>query len=495
MHHSKAVLAITAVLFFLSLFMLFSLNRRLLPEEDQHAVLIEATYQPGTAAPFIESQTRPWEVLFQREDIHFVFSQVGKKPGAFFDYEDRKPNKSSIYLKSESTLTSLEMLNLARSAVMPGREVQYNYIAEQTALEQLVGQQGLRIDLNISGPDLAVLDTLAGEIYRDISCWEEPVINGTNFFERYPALAAFIDAETALLHNISPQQISQALKVNLGGIITTEFRDFDKKIPVIFRSPQELHTDLNQLLQQSVGQSGYPIGAFIRLENDQFLSAIERVNQSRTFSIFLATESIGVNTLVSRLKGLVNGLNLPPGYQVQIGGAWQETLRSLKQLILAFLLSMVLVFLLLAAQFESFRIPLVIMFTVPLAFLGIAPLMLFTGQTLNIMSAIGLVVVVGVVVNDGIVKIDFIERARRQGKALNEAIHYAGQVRLRPILMTTVTTVFGLLPLALGIGSGARLQQPMAIVIIGGISTATLLTLFVLPLIYIRLAGTEKKSE
>ena len=158
-------------------------------------------------------------------------------------------------------------------------------------------------------------------------------------------------------------------------------------------------------------------------------------------------------------------------------------------------MAILLVYLILAAQFESFRAPFIILFTVPLALIGIIPALLLTGMTINIMSLIGLVVIVGIVVNDGILKIDFIRRAELEGMDVLQAIHYAGKMRIRPILMTTVTTIFALLPLAMGIGPGADIQQPMAISIIGGESVATILTLFVLPVLYKKLLGIKKKEK
>ncbi len=144
----------------------------------------------------------------------------------------------------------------------------------------------------------------------------------------------------------------------------------------------------------------------------------------------------------------------------------------------------------LAAQFESFRYPFVIMFTVPMAIIGVVLILWITGNSWNVMSLIGTVVLIGIVVNDAIVKVDFINQERKR-KDLLEAIFSGGRKRFRPIVMTTVTTVFGMLPMAIGIGEGAELQKPLALAIIGGISLATFLTLFVIPILYFQLSGKE----
>jgi HAE1 family hydrophobic/amphiphilic exporter-1 len=158
--------------------------------------------------------------------------------------------------------------------------------------------------------------------------------------------------------------------------------------------------------------------------------------------------------------------------------------RSFRDLAFAFGLALILVYMILAAQFESFVHPFTILMSVPLALVGAIVALILTGQGLNTMSLIGGVILVGIVVNDAIVKVDFINQARRQGNDLRAAITEAGRVRLRPIVMTTVTTVLGLLPMALGIGRGSDLRAPLAIAVIGGLTVATALTLIVVPVVY-----------
>lgn len=161
---------------------------------------------------------------------------------------------------------------------------------------------------------------------------------------------------------------------------------------------------------------------------------------------------------------------------------------------MAFVLAFFLVYMILAAEFESLVHPFIIMFTVPMGMIGVVVALWATRQTFNVMSMIGVVVLAGIAVNDGIVKVDFINRLRRQGLPLREAILMAGRARLRPILMTTVTTVLGLLPMALAIGEGAELGAPLAIAVIGGLSSSTLLTLIVIPVIYACLARDADSS-
>jgi HAE1 family hydrophobic/amphiphilic exporter-1 len=180
---------------------------------------------------------------------------------------------------------------------------------------------------------------------------------------------------------------------------------------------------------------------------------------------------------------------------MEVGGENEERDRSFRDLAFAFALALLLVYMILAAQFESFVHPFTILLSVPLATVGAALALWAAGQGLNSMSLIGLVILVGIVVNDAIVKVDFINQMRRSGLPLREAILEAGRVRLRPIIMTTVTTVLGLTPMALGLGRGADLRAPLAIAVIGGLISATALTLIVVPVAYDLLDEARRKTR
>ena len=184
---------------------------------------------------------------------------------------------------------------------------------------------------------------------------------------------------------------------------------------------------------------------------------------------------------------------LPVGVRGRVGGANEVFQASLRAVGWSLLLSLLLVYLILAAQFESLLQPLVILMTVPLAVAGVALVLGLTGQTINLMSLTGCVVLVGIVVNDAIIKVDFINQRRAAGLSLRATIMAAGRVRVRPVLMMTITTVLGLLPLALGFGQGAELRAPLAIVIVGGLTSASLLTLLVVPVLYSVMAGKPKR--
>jgi HAE1 family hydrophobic/amphiphilic exporter-1 len=192
----------------------------------------------------------------------------------------------------------------------------------------------------------------------------------------------------------------------------------------------------------------------------------------------------GLDAAVADVEAALAAVPMSAGERWEVGGENEEMRRSFRDLAFAFALALLLVYMILAAQFESFIHPLTILIAVPLALVGAVLALVLAGEGLNTMSLIGVVILVGIVVNDAIVKVDFIRQGRERGETLRRAILEAGRVRLRPIVMTTVTTVLGLVPMALGIGRGADLRAPLAIAVIGGLVVATALTLIVVPVVF-----------
>jgi HAE1 family hydrophobic/amphiphilic exporter-1 len=185
-----------------------------------------------------------------------------------------------------------------------------------------------------------------------------------------------------------------------------------------------------------------------------------------------------INTALATIK-------VPDGYKVNIGGESQQMQESFRSLVFALILSVILIYMIMASQFENLWQPFVIMFTVPLSLIGVTWALILTNTSLNIVSILGIIILGGIVVDNGIVLIDFVNLSRKEGMKLEEALMYGSKIRLRPILMTAATTVLGLLPLALGIGQGSKLQSPMAVTVMGGLTVATFLTLVVIPAVYL----------
>jgi HAE1 family hydrophobic/amphiphilic exporter-1 len=200
-----------------------------------------------------------------------------------------------------------------------------------------------------------------------------------------------------------------------------------------------------------------------------------------------------LGSIVADLDRSLRELDVPAGYELSYGGEWEEQQKAFRELTFAAILALILVYMVMASQFESLRDPFIILFSIPLAAIGVTAFLLATNTTFNIQGFLGVIILVGIVVNNAIVLIDYINVLRRQyGMKLHDAVMQAGRNRLRPILMTTITTVLGLLPMSLGIGEGGEIQAPLARVVIGGLVTSTLITLVLIPVVYLLV---EERTE
>jgi HAE1 family hydrophobic/amphiphilic exporter-1 len=227
-----------------------------------------------------------------------------------------------------------------------------------------------------------------------------------------------------------------------------------------------------------------PLSSVATLDQAAGPSEIRRVDQRRAAVVSANLEGLDLASTAEAIAGALRGLSLPGDMSWELAGQTVEMQRSARSLSFALLLAVFLVYVIMASTFESLTHPLVILFSVPLAAVGVLPTLLLVGESISVVVFIGLIVLAGMVVNNAIVLVDRINQNRVEGLGLDDSIRLAAQARLRPILITTFTTALGLLPLSLGLGAGAEIQQPLAITVIAGLISSTLLTLVVVPVVY-----------
>ena len=285
------------------------------------------------------------------------------------------------------------------------------------------------------------------------------------------------------------QNIGELLRNKLQGDVATELARRDRKVDIRVRALDEERQTVADLKQMVVSPASYPVP--VALESVAQVRAVEgpaeirRLDQERVAVLSANLDGRDLGGVVAEIEAVLADLPLPEGFTVAIGGQNEEMVRSFDSMKFALLLAVFLVYLVMASQFESLLHPLVIMFTIPLGLIGSALGLLATGTTISVVVLIGLIMLAGIVVNNAIVLVDYINHLRRdEGLEKFAAVLRAGEVRFRPILMTTSTTVLGLLPMALGLGEGAEIRAPMAITVIGGLLVSTLLTLVLIPVVY-----------
>jgi HAE1 family hydrophobic/amphiphilic exporter-1 len=240
-----------------------------------------------------------------------------------------------------------------------------------------------------------------------------------------------------------------------------------------------------------------PVSAIVSQQKGRGPTDINRVNSQRVSYISANLESgVALGQAVEKIRAKLSDMQLPEGFSIVYSGEYEEQQKAAADFRLSIIMALILIYMVMAAQFERFFDPLIIMFSVPLAVIGVVPTLMLTGTTINMQSMMGIVMLIGIVVNNAIVLVDYINLMRREhGMGVREAVIYSGKLRLRPILMTTLTTILGLLPLSFGVGSGAEIQASLARVVIGGLTASTLVTLVFIPVVYVAAENVMSKIK
>lgn len=313
-----------------------------------------------------------------------------------------------------------------------------------------------------------------------------------------PETKLLINKNRAALYGISSLDVSLIAKAALGGVVATQYREGGKEYDVRVRLSEKDRNQLenlgDMLLFSKVLDALIPLKEVVQIERSISPSEIKRVNQERTVIISAdIRKGFKDQDVLQQVKAALRSLTILPDLSVNLSGKEKELKESFLKITFAFVLAVVLVYMIMASQFESFLQPMIIMLTVPLAFFGIALALLLTGTSVNVISALGMIILVGTAVNNGIVLIEYINQLREQGMEVEEAAFESAKTRTRPILMSVLTSVVGLIPLALALGEGSELRAPMAITMIGGLLSSTLLTLVVIPCFYIFITRLTEK--
>ena len=302
-----------------------------------------------------------------------------------------------------------------------------------------------------------------------------------------PTIEVTVDREKALRFGLEPDALARELRNRIQGTVATTFNEIEQRIDIAVRLPRSQRYDLATVLASpvAVGEGKtVPLGSFMIQTRGTPVREIVRRDQRRQITISSDVGDRSLADVWQDVNALLASVEISEGVTFVTGGEQEEINSSFHDLGYALLLSVLLVYMILAAQFESFLDPLIISAVLPVGVAGAVVTLFATGQSLNIISLIGIIALLGIAVNDAIVKVATIRRLRSEGMSGREAVMEASSLRFRPIIMTTVTTVLAMLPMGLGLGTGEQMQRPLAISIIGGLSIATLLTLFLTPVVY-----------
>lgn len=347
--------------------------------------------------------------------------------------------------------------------------------------------QSSPISISVKGADFNVLEEISNEVLKrmeTISGIEN--IKSTNS-DKAEEIKISIDKEKSAKYGLNALTISQSISGYFKNTRVMNLRIDDSNYEVYISPISNKNPDLESLKEvtvTSITGSKIPLLQICKIERGEGFSEIYRTGGLREVTISAGLDGKPLNEAVKEIKNSLNDYNIPQGYEIVYGGEIEQMKDAFFQMALALILAVLLVYMVMAAQFESLINPFIIMFTVPLAFIGAIFVLFYTGVTISIPAMIGFVMLTGIIVNNGIVLIDFINKEKEKGIETRQAIINSGKTRLQPILMTALTTIIGLLPMALGIGEGNEIQLPLAMTVIGGLTIGTLLTLIVIPVVY-----------
>ncbi len=483
LRHRKSVLVISFSMFFGSFALVPLIGSEFVPESDRSFTSLRLSTPVGSSLEYTDGKIREVEaILKQFPEIRLAMTTVGTSEGR---------NYARINLKltdrdqRERTQKDLEKAMRAALKPVPGIELTVGF--------------NRPIFVNILGPDPETLVRLANEVKARFSTI--PGIADLELSEKLanPALSIRLNNAAAADLGITVSQVGSMLRPLLAGDTVSywlgpDAQNYEVNVRLA-KNQRELASDLANLYltTNQRGPNGelrmVPLRQVAEIVETASPQTIRREELQRRVSIFANAQGRPAGDVGKDVSEIVKNTTLPPGYRFSVRGQTEQMQDSFKAALASLGLAVIFIYLILASQFASFLQPVAIMVSLPFSLIGVFLALMFTGTTLNIFSMIGFIMLMGLVTKNAILLVDFANRARRAGASLHDALLRAGQVRLRPILMTTAAMIGGMLPLALGVGEGGETQAPMGRAIIGGVITSTLLTLVVVPVLYTYLDG------
>jgi HAE1 family hydrophobic/amphiphilic exporter-1 len=473
--------------------LLLRLDTELLPEVRQGEFTVEVALPVGTPLEETDSVVSPVEqaILAEREHIAGLLLTVG--------YDAANSNRSD---EGEHTARFKVLLERAdtrlEDQVIERLRLRFAGIPDLSTrvVRPVLFSFKAPIEVEVHGENLIELRRQAERAKNALSAMPELADVETSLRRGAPEVQVIYDRDLLARYELNPAIVARLVRDKVQGFEATRFNLQDRRIPIVARlreSDRETVTDVRDLIVNPGGERPISLAAVASVDLGEGPSEVRRVDGRRMALVTANLAGGSLGAAVDGIRTTLDGLDWPPGTTFFIAGQNEEWERSKASLWLAMALSIFLVYVIMAAQFESLLHPFVILFSIPLAFFGTIVTLELLEISLSIVVFLGMIMLAGIVVNNAIVLVDYINRLRRRGLESREAVVKAGSVRLRPILMTTATTTLGLIPMALGLGDGAELRTPMAIAVISGLLVSTLLTLFVVPVIYSMVEGAKAR--
>jgi hydrophobic/amphiphilic exporter-1 (mainly G- bacteria), HAE1 family len=483
--HYRAVFGIALVLTAFTVWVTMRLPREILPQVDEGTAVAQLSLPQGTAIEETARQTARLESAAKALGSAGIYSRIGLATDeeVLAGADPGTSATAQLIIPVPEGQDAQRFADRLREAVPDLAQGSLAIdLAGQSEFGSLIGREGRLVRVEVTAPRLEEADRWADSVRRKL----EPLTTLADVRDAFsgtqPTVEVTLERQRIAEFGLSVDAVVNALAGGLGGVESGEFRETDRRTPITVRFAGNANEDLEVALATQV--RGIPVGQLVSVREIRAPVEVVRINQRPVSVVEAVVERGGTARATTDVTAALSVLDPPPGLSWQIAGADAEQQRTTKELSLVAVLSVLLVFLVLAGEFASFTIPLLVMLTVPLAAVGGILFLWVTGQSLNAVSLIGIVVMIGMADNEAVVKLDAIRRFREQGHSIEDAVLLGGRQRLRAIAMTSITTITGVLPLVFGWGSGGKLYQPLAAGVIGGSVSALAVTFFLLPTAY-----------
>lgn len=482
------VLAVSALVLLGSFLLVPLLKTEFMPKSDNSTFIMQVKLPEGTMISRTASTVESLENMIYTmlgDSACTIYSHIGKQTGNGSSVLDGDNTASLKVILNDKQVNIDQIIGQLTPYTEDIQGAEITFVQDNNTLNTLLENDGAPIVVEVKGEELEDIALIVDQAKGRIQSIPELFNVATSIENGNPEVSIMLDRTVAGINNLAISSVIEQIKQQLSGRTAGaidyqgESRDIEIKLPDIELS------QLDNIIIKG-GDKEYRLSEIATITHTQSPKEIIRRNQTRLGKITAnIDENTSLDVAAQKVSDVLKDIELPSNYTISITGEEAKRKEAMDSLLFALFLSVVLVYMVLASQFESFLHPFTILFTIPLAVVGAILAFLVTGTTVNIMGVIGVVMLVGIAVNNSIILVDRINQLKQTDLTLIEAIAEAGQQRIRPIFMTTITTILALLPLTFGFGDGAALRAPMAIAVIGGLITSTLMSLLVIPCLYL----------
>jgi len=490
LHHRARVLWITGVLLLISVFLFRFIGQEYMPETDEGEVRVTVEMEVGTRLSVMDQKLREVVEMVKQlvPEIESIEERAGS--GGWRGGANRGNITLKLVPKAMRNRSSLDIAaDLSRQlSNVPGAIIRTRASGGQMMMGMRGGGGEERLQIEIRGYDLEVGQNLAQEVKRVVEKIKGVTDVSISRVEGTPEQRLVIDRQKASEMKLSVNQIGDFISTILSGSQASQFREAGREYRILVKVKDSERLDVNDLLDLTMTNSDgeqVSLRNVIAVQSGRGPQQIERRDRERIINVSGEIANRDLGSVIKDAQRAIKTIPKPANFSISFTGDYEEQQKANRELMISIILALFLVYMVMAMLYESLRDPLIVMFSVPLAVIGVALILLLTGTSINVQAYIGMIMLGGIVVNNAILLVDYTNLLRhRDGFEMMEAIKEAGRRRLRPILMTALTTILGMMPLALGIGEGSEVQTPLARVVIGGLTSSTFITLIVIPVVY-----------